>query len=412
MISGSPTAPLVRIAKAVAMIRCGVRSLTAAALASALLLCGCGEDDPVRPRSPAGWVRSYSIDAFSAGLSVKQTADGGFIVAGWAGPAVDDVAVLLLKTDAAGDSLWARTIDAPNWAAGVSVLQTADGGYVVLADYSGNSREFWLIKTDASGAMVWNRFKGYGDRDETAAEVRQTADGGYILIGTTDLGGGDFDSWLVKTDPDGQSQWNRTKGYDDRQETGVSVQQTSDLGYIMLGSTYGAGSDHDVWLVKTRADGATHWHHTFSYSFPTRCRAIRRTVDGAYVVLTDVETSERRDIRLFKCDEAGTVLWNRAHDGSGDFWGGEVQQTADGGFMVAGSNRLDLDGARDFCLIRFDEAGETLWTKTYDTGNDDDCRSGGQTADGGYILCGSTGTPGGGGCRVLLVRTDPDGETR
>ena len=96
------------------------------------------------------------------------------------------------------------------------------------------------------------------------------------------------------------------------------------------------------------------------------------------------------------------------NDGSGDFWGGEVQQTGDGGFMVAGTRRLDSSSGGDFCLIKFDGTGNTLWTKTFGSG-DDDCHSGGQTADGGYILCGSTATPGLDGCRVCLVKTDPDG---
>lgn len=136
------------------MTRCRIRLLMTAALASALLLGGCGEDDPVRPRPSAGWVKTYRIDAFSAGLSVKQTADGGFIVAGWAGPATDDAGVLLLKTDAAGDSLWARTIDAPNWAAGGSVLQTADGGYILCGTTGtpgGGGNLVLLVKTDPNG---------------------------------------------------------------------------------------------------------------------------------------------------------------------------------------------------------------------------------------------------------------------
>jgi hypothetical protein len=388
----------------------GVRPLAAVALASALLLTGCGKDDPTRPRLPAGWAKSYSTDVYSAGMAVKQTADGGYIVAGWAGPAVDDVDVLLLKTDAAGDSLWARTFAAPNWAAGVSVLQTAEGGYVVLADYHGNSGEFWLIRTDPYGGMVWNQFKGYGDRDEVPSEVQQTADGGYILIGTTHLGGGDYDSWLVKIGPGGETHWNQTKGFSDRQETGVSVQQTSDLGYIMLGTTYGGGSGHrDGWLVKTYANGNTHWYETFPFGFAVSSHTIRKTADGAYVGMADIDiTGDRQAIVIFTCDESGNGGWAKTNDGSGDFWGGEVQQTADGGFMVAGTNRPAAGSPSDFCLIKFDQAGETLWTRTFDAG-DDECRAGAQTADGGYILCGSTVPQGVVGRHVFLVKTDPAG---
>jgi len=394
------------------MPTCKICSLTAAVLASALFLAGCGNDDsagPEVPQVPAGWARSYSINVWAAGMSVKQTSDGGYVIAGWSGPSEASADVLLLKTNAAGDSLWARTIDAPTWATGVSVLQTSDGGYLVLADYHGNTGEFWLIKTDSNGNMVWNQFKGYSDRDEAASEIQQTSDGGYILIGTTNLGGGDFDIWLVKTGPNGETQWNTEKGFDDRQESGASIQQTADGGYLMVGTTYGGGYGHrNIWLVKTYADGATHWYKTFGLGGEAQAHAIRKTTDGAYIIMVDVALSEQRVIALFKCDDAGNSPGAVPNDGSGDFWGGDVQQTKDGGFMVAGTRRLDASSGGDFCLIKFGGTGNTLWTKTFGSG-DDDCHSGQQTADGGYILCGSTATPGVEGCRVLLVKTDPDG---
>ncbi len=388
------------------MCRHWVFSLTAAALASALFLAGCGKDDPTNAQIPVGWSRSYSINVWASGNSVSRTGDGGYIIAGWTGPSENSRDVLLLKTNATGDSLWAKTIDAPAWAVGVSVLQALDGGYVVLADYQGNSREFWLIKTDPNGNMVWNQFKGYGDRDEVASEVQQTADGGYILIGTTNLGGGDFDIWVVKTGPNGETQWYQEKGFSDRQEFGASIQQTADGGYLMLGTTYGSGTGHNPWLVKTYANGATHWYQTVALG-ESQSHAIRKTSDGAFVVMADVTLGEQQVIALFKCDDAGNKPWADSNEGAGNFWGGEVQQTRDGGFMVAGTRRLDSSGG-DFCLIKFGEAGNTLWTKTFGSG-DDDCRSGAQTADGGYILCGSTATPGVPGCRVFLVKTDANG---
>lgn len=393
------------------MSRHGIRSLAAAVLASVVFLTGCGNDDPAGPRVPAGWTKSYSIGIWAAGMAVRQTGEGGYVIAGWTGPNVEHPDVLLLKTNAAGDSLWSRVFDVPISAVGVSVLQTSDGGYLVLADYWGGSEEFWLIKTDANGSPVWNQFKGFGDRDEAASEVQQTADGGYILIGTTNLGGGDYDVWLVKTGPTGEAQWYREKGFSDRQEGGASIQQTSDGGYLLLGTTYGGGTGHNMWLVKTYADGTTHWYDTVGAGDEARGQAIRRTFDGAYILMGDIVLDGRQVILLFPCDEAGNRSWVASSDGSGDFWGSDVQQTADGGFMVAGSRRLDANSSRDFCLIKFGETGELLWTKTFGAG-DDACHAGQQTADGGYILCGSTATPGAQGSRVFLVKTDADGNTQ
>lgn len=388
-------------------------SLIAVVLVSVLFLAGCGDDEkdsPTRPQVPAGWEKTYRINAWSAGASIKQTSDGGYIVTGSSGPNFDSADVLLLRISAAGDSLWAKTFDTPCWAAGVSVLQTSDGGYLVLADYHGNSGEFWLIKTDTNGNMEWNQFKGYSDRDEVPSEVQPTSDGGYILIGTTNLGGGDYDSWLVEIGPNGENHWNRTKGYSNRQESGASVQQTSDGGYLLVGTTYGTGSGyHDLWLVKTYANGDTHWHRTINAGADARGNAICRTAEGAYVFIGDIASDERRFIGIICYDEAGNQLWGELLDGSGDFWGSDVHQTTDGGFMVAGSQQLDAGGPRDFCLIKFDGAGETLWTKTFGSGEDDVCHAGQQTSDGGYILCGSAPPPGGAERRVFLVKTDRNG---
>ena len=387
------------------MRRRGIFALAAAVLVSTMLMSGCGKDDPkgpTDPEVPAGWEKRFLVGSAAAANSVKQTSDGGYIMTGWTkGPATNYLdSVLLLKTDASGNKMWHKVFGAPYDAHGVSVLQTPDGGYFVLADYDGHSREFWLIKTDPAGNMVWNQFKGYGDRDETAAEARMTSDGGYILIGTT-YHGGNHDVWLLKTGPNGENHWNRTKGYGDSGEFGCSVQQTADGGYILVGYTSRAAGPH-IWLVKTYANGDTHWHQTIDISEPAMGCAIRKTSDGAYVVMGEVGQGDQRNIHLFKHNEAGNELWRGAHAAAGCYFGGEVQQTSDGGFMVATNRRPDMSSTGDFCLIKFDGAGNALWSKTFGTGT---CESGGQTADGGYILCGANAAS----TAIYLVKTDPDG---
>jgi hypothetical protein len=343
------------------------------------------------------------------GQSVKQTRDGGYIITGWSvSPTSDKEDILLFKTDAVGDSLWATTIATPHGAIGKSVLQTSDGGYLVLADYSplGPNREFWLVKTDSTGNTEWNQWKGYNDRQEWPSEIQPTSDGGYILIGTTDRGGEDLDIWLVKTGPTGDTSWYTEKGYDSCNEVGASVQQTADGGYLVAGTSYCA-TDSRIWLVKIYANGSNHWYKTVETTEPAEAIAIRKTTDNAYVIMADVRGSGNHLIYLFKYDEAGNELWRKANDASGYFWGAEVQQTTDGGFMIAGSEQVV--GSIDFCLIKLDPTGTTLWTKTYDS-KYDWCLSGLQTGDGGYILCGYTMTAGVDGSRdVFLVKTDSDG---
>ncbi len=389
------------------MRRRGILALAAAVLVPIMLTAGCGKDDPkgpTDPEIPSGWEKRFPVGAAAAGNSVKQTSDGGYIMTGWTqGQATNFLSsVLLLKTDASGNKMWHKVFGAPRDASGVSVLQTPDGGYFVLADYHGQSDEFWLIKTDSAGNMAWNQFKGYGDRDESAEEARMTSDGGYVLIGTTYFDGR-YDVWLLKTGPNGENHWNRTKGYSDSSEFGQSVQQAADGGYVLVGYTTRAAGPH-IWLVKTYANGDTHWHQTINISEPAMGCAICKTSDGAYVVMGEIGQGDQRNIHLFKYNEAGNELWRGAHAAAGCYFGGDVQQTSDGGFMVATTRRPAMSSGGDFCLIKFDGAGNALWSKTYGAGT---CESGGQTADGGYILCGGNAAS----TAIYLVKTDPDGNT-
>jgi len=395
------------------MTRPMILSLAAALLAAALFLAGCGDDGPTSASDnsdPAGWEKSYGGPGMESGLSVKQTTDDGYIITGWSrAPESDKEDILLLKTDELGDTMWAKTIAAPNGAVGKSVLQTPDGGYLILADYSplGSNREFWIIKTDADGNMEWNQWKGYNDRKEEPSEMRPTSDGGYILVGTTDRGGHDLDIWLVKIYANGNTNWYTEKGYDSENEIGVSVQQTEDGGFLIAAVTTECTSYSCIWLVKTYADGSTHWYKTVDTVEPAAPVSIQKTNDGAYVLMAEVWGSGKHLIYLFKYDESGNELWRESNDVPGHYYGGEVQQTADGQFMIAGST--ETSGLLDFCLIKLDSTGNTVLTKTFDSAYDW-CFSGGQTTDGGYILCGFTKQLGDDwSTDVFLVKTDADG---
>jgi len=107
------------------------------------------------------------------------------------------------------------------------------------------------VDVDANGDTLWARTFG-GASGDVGYSVQPTSDGGYIVSGSTDSSGaGAQDVWLIKTDPDGNELWNKTFG-GTSVDRGYSVQETSDLGYIITGDTYSYGADDgDVWLVKT-----------------------------------------------------------------------------------------------------------------------------------------------------------------
>jgi hypothetical protein len=198
------------------------------------------------------WTRTFS-EFVSRGESVRQTTDGGYIVAGYL-----NGAVLLVKTESNGDILWTRTFWGNDYDYGYSVRQdTTDGGYIIAGyteSYGAGSGDVWLIKTDSDGDTLWTRTFG-GSEDDRGYSVQQTADGGFIVTGYTEsYGAGGRDVWLIKTDFNGDSLWSCTVGGVSDDE-GYSVQQTTDGGYIVSGTTlsYGAGV-YDIWLIRFESE--------------------------------------------------------------------------------------------------------------------------------------------------------------
>jgi len=219
-----------------------------------------------------------------------------------------------------------------------------------------------LVSTTAAdpGDTLWTRTYG-GSHSDWGHSVQQTSDGGYVIAGwTLSFGAGRFDVYLVKTDSSGDSLWARTYGRS-RSDYGYSVQQTSDGGYIIAGYTesFGPGG-YDVWLLK--ADSSGHLLRTRTYGGSrTDCGySVQQTSDGGYVIAgwTLSFGAGRGDVYLLKTDSSGDTLWTRTYGGSSDDIGYSVQQTADGGYIVAGRTRSFGAGDGDVYLIK--TAGEEL----------------------------------------------------
>ena len=214
------------------------------------------------------WTKTFGGIEMDRGYSVQQTSDGGYIITGATsnfGSGGTDV--WLIKTDASGTELWNKTLGGTDDEIGHAFQQTTDGGYIITGaiQYSENNKyDALLIKTDSNGAELWSKTFGGSERDYTFA-VQQTTDGGFIISGLTrSFGNGQNlvnkdanDVWLIKTDSQGSEEWNKTFGGSEY-ESGYSVQQTTDGGYILTGWTtsFGNGGE-DVWLIKTDSEGNT-----------------------------------------------------------------------------------------------------------------------------------------------------------
>ncbi len=356
------------------------------------------------------WNKTYGGIGRERAYSVQQTLDGGYIVAGdtnSSGKGGYDF--WLVKTDSAGNQQWNRTHGGTGDDYVGSIQQTSDGGYIVGGDtrsFGAGESDFWLVKTDSSGNEEWNRT--YGGTDyELGYSVQQTCDSGYIIAGFTfSFGAGEGDIWLVKTNSSGGQQWNRTYG-GPHEEEGYSVQQTSDGGYIVAGSaeTWGTG-ETDFWLVKTDSAGHQQWNRTYGKYYLNWAYSVQQTSDGGYVVTGETNSNlAKSDLWLVKTDSSGNEQWNKTYGGTGNDWANSVQQTPDNGYIIAGGTNSSGRGGYDFWLVKTDSAGNEQWDKTYGGIHDEDAFSIQQTSDGGYVVAGWTNSFGAGSYDFWLVKT-------
>lgn len=230
------------------------------------------------------WSRTYGGSSRDMCASAQQTSDNGFILAGHTTSfGTGDRAFWLVKTNSDGDSLWSRTYGGMYWEECESIRQTSDGGYV-LAGYTGVwDGDFWIVKTTANGDSLWSR-RFRDDSMEGCQSVWQTSDGGYILAG--DIGWyPHVDILLVKMDMNGDTIWWSIFGGSGDQVC-HSVQQTSDGGYILAGLTGHTYiyPPYDVWLIKVDANGDSVWSRTFGGTSSDGAYSIQQTADSGYIV--------------------------------------------------------------------------------------------------------------------------------
>jgi hypothetical protein len=365
------------------------------------------------------WWRVYGEARRDEGHSVQQTTDGGYIVTGFINSSSTDIGdVCLIRTDSHGDTLWIRTYGEQNEEeGGNSVRQTADGGYIVAgytSSCSAGNGGVYLIKTNASGDVQWTRTYGGTDYDG-ATFMEKTSGGGYIIAGYTysfGVGTPDYANvYLIKTDGHGDTLWTRAYG-GTNEDYANSVQQTTDGGYVVAGSTqsFGAG-DGDVYLVKTDAHGDTIWTRTYGGLSSDVGYSVRQTSDGGYIIagLTSSFGAGNNDVYLIKINAQGDTLWTRTYGGTDDDEGHSVEQTTDGGYIVAGFTGLYGPSGGDVYLIRTNSSGDTLWTRTYGGSCEDAGNSVQQTADGGYVIAGVACSFAEGNGDVYIVKTDTIG---
>jgi len=332
------------------------------------------------------------------GFFAQPTNDGGYIIAGESqsyymhGNGGYDA--YLVKLDAKGHFKWKNTYGGVKNDRGYSVRQTGDGGYIIAGTtqpvFGSGGNNVYLVKTDAAGCEEWNREFG-GTGEDTGVCVLQTADGGFIIAGSTaSSGGGDTDVYLIKTNTAGKKEWEKTFGGKET-DFATTVRQTSDGGYIVAGQTYSFGAGgYDAFLVKTDTLGNQVWAQTFGGVDWDTAASVEQINDGGYIVAGQTASfgARNNDIYLIKTNYAGKKIWEKTF-GSADLEIGKtVQQANDGGFLATGWSNSFGSGELCLYLVKTDASGKKLWEKTWANDKLDQGFSIVPNQDKGYIVTG------------------------
>ena len=362
---------------------------------------------------PEEWNNTFGGTDWDGGYSGFQASDGGYIITGLTvSYSVGGTDLYLIKTNADGNEQWSKTFGGGGDEWGETIIKSSDGNYIicgVVESYGAGGKDAWLLKTDTDGNEIWNNTFGGGDRDVSYC-VSHTSDGGYILTGRTEsYGAGGVDVYLVKTDSNGNMQWQQTFG-GASDDVGASVLQTSDGGYIISGWTWSFDINADVWLIKTDENGNEEWNKTYGGTDVDSSESVIQTSDGGYIIAGSTYSygAGSLDAYLIKTDSNGNMQWEKTFGGADIDVSRSILQINDGGYIIAGNTYSFGAGGNDVWLIRGDINNNENWNITFGGSENDWCESISQTSDGGYIITGTTYSFGAGERDVWLIKVESE----
>ncbi|MFL9834899.1 T9SS type A sorting domain-containing protein [Chryseobacterium terrae] len=328
----------------------------------------------------------------------------------------------ILKAQTSPSIQWQKTLGGSSYDVARSIQQTSDGGYIIAGesdstngDVTGNhgTSDFWIVKLDPSGIIQWQKSLG-GSYGDMANAIQQTSDGGYIVVGESSSINGDVtgnhgnaDYWIVKLDPSGNLQWQKSLGGSNR-DAANSVKQTLDGGYIVAGESNSTNGDvtgnhgnYDYWIVKLDPSGNLQWQKSLGGSLYDAANSIQQTFDGGYIVAGGSNSDDgdvtnnngNQDFWIVKLNPSGGIQWQTSLTGNLADQAQSIQQTEEGYIVAGGSNSQNSEnpttfGISNYRVAKLDSNGIMQWQKHFGGSNNDYAYSTQQTQDGGYIVAG------------------------
>jgi hypothetical protein len=383
--------------------------VTAMLMVSLLSLFSCGKKDsgqpaPEKTSGQLAWQKALGGTGTEYAQAVAPTPDGGYLMAGYTTSSDGDVTTnhgnddyWVVKLNADQSIAWQKTFGGTNDDRANSIVALADGGCVIAGlTYSNDGDvtvnkggvDYWVIKLNASGAIVWQKTYG-GSGDDLATSIVATSDG-YAVAGYTSSTNGDvtgnhgsYDYWVVKLNTNGTIAGRYAFGGTSA-DYGYSITATSDGGYLVAGRS--ASSDGDVtsphgnadcWVVKMNASGAIVWQKALGGSGNDIGQSVVATVDGGYLVGATVSSNDgdvtsnhgAQDFWVVKLNAGGAIVWQKALGGTLNDNLYALAPATDGGCAVAGytsSANGDVTGNHgsiDTWVVRLNAGGAMIWQK-------------------------------------------------
>jgi len=366
--------------------------------------------------SAAGlWSRTYGGPGDSRAYSVINTSDGGFMLAGTlnlnsSGRSNQDIWLLKLKADETIE--WQQSYGGTDKDVAKMLRQTSDGGYVVAGESASfnttsASSDVWVLRLDNQGNIVWEKRYGFGpaERAEAIVQTDDDADGvrddGFIVVGQSASVNG---AWIIKLDSAGDVVWQQLHEAGFGPVNGYAVQQTADRGFIITGDVYNSTTtQRDLWVLKLATDGSVNWQNTVAGADNSTGTAIIQTDDdgdgtndNGYLVVghTDTDSSNliQQALWAIKLSNDGTISWQKYFLGNGTEAAYDVIQTSSRGFLIAGTTTGFAASSNDFWLLHLLPDGSVDWEKRYGGLGGETAYAVQQATDSGYIVVGSTGS--------------------
>jgi hypothetical protein len=382
------------------------------------------------------WAKCYGGTDNDYARFVQLTPDGGYIICGEEHSIDGDVTgnhgsvdYWIVKTDDLGILQWQKTFGGTFSDNCLTIALTRDGGYILGGatlshdgDISENNSDtlqvsdYWVVKVDSGAVLQWEKTLG-GSGNDWGKAAQQTYNGGYIIAGMTESNDSDVtgshgfqEYWVAKLDSVGNLIWQKALGGSGRDD-GYFVIQSADSGYVVAGAAFSNDGDvsgnhggKDWWIVKLDIAGNIQWQKTLGGTSSEEPYSVIQTSDGGYMAAGftfsnngDVTGNHgNKDYWLVKLDGSGNLQWQKCYGGSAVDEAHSVEQTNDGGYIVAGysgSNDGDVSGnhgGSDYWILKTDSAGVLQWQKSLGGGTTDIAQCVKQSTDGGYIVVGST----------------------